>query len=67
MYYLKKYLKLFLLTFSTDDFVQGKVGASVKFSVTFKKFMYFYLVLEMFEVVSVSSVTMNSVIVLGQL
>lgn len=67
MYYLKKYLKIFLLTFSTDDFVQGKVGASVKLSVTFKKFMYFYLVLEMFEVVLVSSVTMNSVIVLGQL
>lgn len=50
---MKKYLKTFLLTFSTDDFAQGKVGASVKFSVTFKNFMYFYLVLEMFEVVLV--------------
>ena len=37
MYYLKKYFKTFLLTFSTDDFAQGKVGASVKFSVTLKK------------------------------
>lgn len=38
----KKIFLTFLLTFSTDDFAQGKVKASVTFSVTLKK-MYVFL------------------------